>query len=365
LKQDQPDHAIARRAVLKGAGLGLGAGLVSATASQAQPQTQGEPRTISPQANGAQATGVPTAADAPIWSSEYWADKGGTRLNLWRKRVGAPKAGEPPLPVLFLVHGSSNSARTSYDLAVPGKGEYSLMNVFARYGFDVWTMDHDGYGRSGSSGNNSDIASGVADLKAAAPVVAHETGRSKFHVYGTSSGAIRAAAFAQAEPERIDRLVLVAFTYKGTGAPTLKERAKQVDFYRTHNRRRRDRAMIRSIFTRDSLATSYDPAMVDALADEELKFGEEVPTGTYLDMTSNLPLVDPARVIAPVMMIRGDHDGISTLEDLLDFYRQLPNGDRQFVTLPSTAHSVTYASNRHLMWYATRSFLAAPPPAAS
>ena len=93
------------------------------------------------------------------------------RLNLWRKRVGAPKAGEQPLPILFLVHGSSNSTRSTYDLAVPGKGEYSFMNVFARYGFDVWTMDHDGYGHSGSSGNNSDIASGVEDLKAAIPVV--------------------------------------------------------------------------------------------------------------------------------------------------------------------------------------------------
>jgi alpha-beta hydrolase superfamily lysophospholipase len=348
LIQQQPDHAFARRTVLKGAGLGAGAGLVSGMVPKAQAQIAPAP-----------------AADASIWSSEYWADKGGVRLNLWRKRVGAPKVGEPPLPVLFLVHGSSNSARTSYDLAVPGKGEYSLMNVFAGYGYDVWTMDHDGYGRSGSSGNNSDIASGVADLKAAISVVARETGRSKFHVYGTSSGAIRAAAFAQAEPDRIDRLVLVAFTYKGTGAPTLTERAKQVDFYRTHNRRLRDRAMIRSIFTRDSLAASYDPAMADALADEELKFGDQVPTGTYLDMTTNLPLVDPKLVLAPVLMMRGDHDGISTLEDLLDFYRQLPNGDRQFVTLPNTAHSVGYASNRHLMWYATRCFLAAPAPAAS
>ena len=93
------------------------------------------------------------------------------KLNLWRKRVGAPKAGEKPLPILFLVHGSSNSTRSSYDLTVPGKGEYSVMNVMAREGYDVWTMDHDGYGHSGSSGNNSDIASGVEDLKAAMPVI--------------------------------------------------------------------------------------------------------------------------------------------------------------------------------------------------
>jgi alpha-beta hydrolase superfamily lysophospholipase len=350
-----PDHAIARRTLLKGAGLGAGVGLIGGFPSPGQ--------------GGAEtASSAPTDA-APIWSGEYWAKKGEGKvevnLNLWRKRVGAPQAGEPPLPVLFLVHGSSNSARTSFDLAVPGKGEYSLMNVFVGYGYDVWTMDHDGYGHSGSSGNNSDIASSVADLKAAMPVLLRETGRSKFHFYGTSSGAIRAAAFAQAQPDEVDRLVLVAFTYKGTGSPTLRDRAKQVELYRANNRRTRDRAMIRSIFTRDNLASSYDMAVAEAMADEELKFGDQVPTGTYFDMTANLPLVDPTKILAPVAMIRGDHDGIATMEDLFDFYRQLPNGDRLFITLPSTAHSPGFANNRHLLWYATRSFLAAPAPAAS
>ena len=101
-------------------------------------------------------------------------------------------------------------------------------------------MDHDGYGHSGSSGNNSDIASGVVDLKAAMPVLWRETGRSKFNFFGASSGAIRAAAFAQAEPETVERVVLVALTYKGSRAPTLRDRSKQVEFYRTHNRRPRD-----------------------------------------------------------------------------------------------------------------------------
>ena len=225
-----------------------------------------------------------------------------------------PKAGEPSLPLLFLVHGSSNSARSSYDLTVPGKGEYSFMNVFARYGYDVWTMDHDGYGYSGSSGNNSDIASSVEDLKAAIPVVAQETGQSRMHFYGTSSGAIRAAAYAQIEPARVDRLVLVAFTYKGTGAPEIGNRTRQVETYRNNNRRKRDAAMIRSIFTRDGHAASYDPAVPEAIAAMELKFGDQVPTGTYLDMAANLPLVDPKKVLSPVLMIRGIHDGNSTTQ---------------------------------------------------
>ena len=333
-----------RRALLKGAGAALGAGWAAVPTALAQPA----------------AAAAAVTADAPIWSAEYWARKGDIRLNLWRKRVGAPRAGEPPRPVLFMVHGSSNSTRSSYDLNVPGKGEYSMMNVFARLGYEVWTMDHDGYGFSGSSGNNSDIASGVDDLRAALPVVQQETGLARYHFYGTSSGAIRAGAYAQAHPERVDRLVLCAFTHKGTGSPEIGRRAARVDQLRASNRRLRDAAMIRSIFTRDGHAASYDAAVPEAIASFELKFGDQIPTGTYLDMAANLPLVDPSKVKSPVLMLRGEHDGNSTNDDLLDFYRQLPNGDRQFVILPNTAHSAGYSNNRHLLWYATRNFLAAP-----
>ena len=203
----------------------------------------------------AQAEGAAAAGEAEIWSHEYWAQKGNVKLNLWRKRVGAPKAGEKPLPVLFLVHGSSNSTRTSFDLHVPGKGEYSVMNIMARAGYDVWTMDHDGYGHSGSSGNNSDIASGVEDLKAAIPVVMKETGQQKMHFYGPSSGSIRAGAYAMVEPERVDRLVLAAFTYKGSGAAEIQRRRNRIEELRASPRRKRDANMIRSIFTRDGHAS--------------------------------------------------------------------------------------------------------------
>jgi len=346
---NETEPALARRTVLKAAGLGMGAGMLSGLASAAQAQG---------------AASAAPAAGADVWSAEYLTKKGEVNLNIYRKRAGAPVAGEKSRPVLFLVHGSSNSSRTSYDLQVPGKGEYSMMDAFARNGFDVWTMDHEGYGRSSRSAGNSDIKSGVEDLKLAAEVVKRETGQSKTHFFGTSSGAIRAGAYAQAQPERVDRLVLSAFTYKGEGSPTLADRAKQVDYYRTHNTRLRDRAMIHSIFTRDQLASSYDPAVIDVMADEELKFGDQVPTGTYLDMTANLPLVDPLKVKSPVLLIRGDHDGIATVDDLFDFYRQLPNGDRQFVIVPQTAHNPTMGKNRFLFWHAVNAFLTMPPAVA-
>jgi len=232
--------------------------------------------------------------------------------------------------------------------------------VLAREGYDVWTVDHDGYGYSGSSGNSSDIVSSVEDLKAAIPVAVQETGQQKLHFYGTSSGGIRAAAYAQAQPERVGRLMLCAFTYKGNGAAEIGRRRDKIDALRASPRRKRDAAMIRSIFTRDNHPELYDPAMTDALIADEMKFGNEVPSGTYVDMAANLPIVDPKKILSPVLMLRGEFDGNSTNEDLLDFYRQLPNGDRQFVILPQVAHSAGYSKNRHLLWYALKNFIAAP-----
>ncbi|MGN1290119.1 MAG: alpha/beta hydrolase, partial [Bradyrhizobium sp.] len=236
------DHS--RRTIIKGIGVATAAGALGAAPAQA-------------------VMAVP--AEGEIWSNEYWAKKGDIPLWMFRKRIGAPKPGEPARPVVFFVHGSSVTSRV-FDLTVPGKGEYSLLNVFARYGFDCWTMDHENYGKSGRTSGNADIASGVEDLKAAVEVIARETGEGRYHFIGESSGALRAGAFAMAAPERIDRLVFAAFTYKGEGSPTLAKRAEQLAYYRSHNMRKRDRDMIRSIATRDRPGTS-DPAVIEALAD--------------------------------------------------------------------------------------------------
>jgi pimeloyl-ACP methyl ester carboxylesterase len=313
-------------------------------------------------ADGAGPARAAAADRAPeaIWSGEYWAKKGEISLALFRKRARPPRHGEKPLPVLFLVHGSSISGRSSFDLTVPGAGEYSLMNVFARYGYDVWTMDHEGYGRSTVTAGNSDIKSGVADLVAGSEVVARETDLAKFHFLGESSGALRAGAFAMARPDRVDRLVLEAFVWTGEGSPTLAKRGEQLEFFRAHNRRKRDRDMIASIFTRDKPGTS-DPRVAEALADAELKFGDTIPTGTYLDMTANLPLVDPAKVASPVLIVHGEYDGIATVQDLLGFFARLPNPDRQFVILAGAAHAVALGINRAQFWHAVHGFLDMPP----
>jgi pimeloyl-ACP methyl ester carboxylesterase len=320
-------------------------------------------------AAAAAASAVPTAADAQpavatetFWNQRYEAMKGNVKLQLYRRRLKAPVAGERPLPVLILVHGSSMSTMPTFDLTVPGAGEYSMFNVFAKYGYDVWGIDFEGYGRSSVTPGWSDIKSGVADLAAMVPVVERETRqRGGYHMIGESSGALRVAAFAAQYPDRAGRLVFSAYTYTGKDSPTLTERAKNLKFYQENNRRPRPKEMLESIFTRDKAGTS-DPRTAAALVAAELPFGDTVPTGTYLDMTSKLPIIEASAIKSPVLVIRGEHDGIATEADLLDFYNKLPNADRQFVTLPGMAHTLVLGTNRELFWYASHSFLGMPKP---
>jgi pimeloyl-ACP methyl ester carboxylesterase len=295
-----------------------------------------------------------------IVAEEHWAKRGDIDLCLWRKYSPAAQATYPGRPVLVFVHGSSFSARTTYDLSVPGHGEYSSMNIFARCGFDVWTMDHEGYGRSSHTDGFSYVADGVADLEAAAPVIAAATSHDSFCFFGSSSGALRAGGFANVAPERVARLGLSALVWTGEGSPTLTERAKRMDEWRASNRRIVDEAAYERIFSRDVVGLTI-PELPKAVAAAEMaNGGGSVPNGTYIDMCVNLPLVDPTKIACPVMIFRGDHDGVATDEDVLAFYAALPLKEKRLIQVTGQAHNTALGINRHRFWTILHEFLTDP-----
>jgi esterase/lipase len=77
-------------------------------------------------------------------------------------------------------------------------------------------------------------------------------------------------------------------------------------------------------------------------------------------MCINLPVVDPTKITCPVLLIRAEHDGITTDEDNAAFFASLAAKDKQLIVMSGQAHNVTYGINRHRFWYALRTFLEFP-----
>ena len=299
------------------------------------------------------------ASHAAIAGEEHWTRKGDIRLFLWEKYKGSPagKAG-----TILFVHGSSMASQPTFDLRVPGRSDASAMDWFAERGFDCWCVDMEGYGRSDKHRDiNSDIATGADDLAAASDYILKKRDCGPLLVYGISSGALRAALFAERHPERVKRLALDAFVWTGEGSPTLADRRKRLPDYQAKNRRPLDRALIRSIFTRDHPGTA-DDEVVEAFADQILALDQDLPTGTYVDMCSKLPLVDPAKITMPTILMRGEYDGIAGFEDLIAFFTRLPNADKQFAMMPGISHASFQQKNYRLVYHILYSFFSQPEP---
>ncbi|HEU4368418.1 MAG TPA: alpha/beta fold hydrolase [Methylomirabilota bacterium] len=298
-------------------------------------------------------------AEPIITGREHWTHKGPSKLFLWEKAAGASPG---PLGTLLFVHGSSMASTPTFDLQVPGRSDSSAMDHFARLGYDTWCVDLEGYGRSAKNRPvNFDIATGADDLEAATDYIGRTRGVASFLVYGVSSGALRAALFAQRHPARVARLALDAFVWTGRGSPTLAERTKRLPEFRAKNRRPIDRAFVRSIFERDHPGTADDD-VVEAFASAILALDDSVPTGTYVDMCANLPVVDPARITAPTIVMRGQYDGIASVEDLLDFFARLPNPDKQFAVMPGIAHASFHQKNFRIPYHILHAFFSQPAP---
>jgi len=292
--------------------------------------------------------------------TEHWTEKeGGVKLFLWNKHAGDPSGAAGR--ILF-VHGSSMASQPTFDLHVPGRPDSSVMEFFAARGYDTWCLDMEGYGRSTKDrDNNAPISYGADDCFAAATYIQNLRGKQPLLVYGISSGALRAALFAQHHPGMVARLALDAMVWTGEGSPTLAERRKRLPEFRAKNRRPIDRKFVRSIFERDHPGTA-DDAVIEAFADAILALDDSVPTGTYVDMCANLPVCDPEKITVPTLIMRGEYDGIADLQDLMQFFAKLPNPDKQLAVMPGVAHASFHQKNYAICYHILASFFAQPAP---
>ncbi len=298
------------------------------------------------------------SAGVTVAGKEHWTRKGDVKLFLWEK----PAATREKKGTVLFVHGSSMGSQATFDLQVPGRADSSAMDCFAARGFDTWCVDMEGYGRSDMKRPiNCDIANGADDLLAATDYITRASGVKSFLTYGISSGALRAALFAQRHPDRVKRLALDAFVWTGEGSPTLEQRRKRLPEFAGKNRRPIDRAFVHGIFNRDHPGCAEE-RVIEAFADAILALEDSVPTGTYIDMCTRLPVVDPEKILVPTLIMRGQFDGIAGFGDLVEFFKRLPNPDKQFAVMPGISHASFMQKNYMMVYHILHAFFTQPEP---
>ena len=295
-----------------------------------------------------------------IKGEEHWTSKdGGVKLFLFAKCLGDPAKTRG---TILFVHGSSMAGQPTFDLQVPGRPDSSAMDHFAKLGYDCWLVDMEGYGRSTKDrDNNAPIAMGADDCYAAALYIRKLRGPRPLLVYGISSGALRAAMFAERHPELVARVALDAMVWTGEGSPTLEQRRKRLPEFIGKSRRPMDKAFIHSVFDRDHPDTA-ERHVIEAFAEAVVALDDSVPTGTYVDMCSRLPVVDPEKITVPTLIMRGEHDGIASMDDLLKFFARLATTDKQFTVMPGISHASFQQKNYMMVYHILASFFSQPAP---
>jgi pimeloyl-ACP methyl ester carboxylesterase len=287
---------------------------------------------------------------------EHWTTVEGQKLFLWQKA----RTGEPARGTILFVHGSSMASTPGFDLQAPGY--VSAMDFFAAQGFDCWCCDHRGYGRSYKGPEFlATIAQGADDLAAASQYIMGESDTGPLYVYGISSGALRAALFAERHPDRVKRLALDALVWTGEGSPTLEQRRRKLPQWKASTRRPIDRDFLDSIKRRDGVYTA-NPALAEPYAQAVLALDDTIPNGTYIDMCENLPVNDPAKITVPTLIMRGQYDGIAGFADIIAFFSRLPNADKEFAVMPDIAHGSFTQMNDMRAYHILLSFFTRPEP---
>ena len=79
-------------------------------------------------------------------------------------------------------------------------------------------------------------------------------------------------------------------------------------------------------------------------------------------MCSKLPVVDPARITVPTVVLRGQFDGIAGIDDLIEFFKRLPSPDKQFTVLNGISHASFQQKNYKMVYQILHAWFTQPVP---
>lgn len=296
---------------------------------------------------------TPSAAQEAI-GVEHWVEHAGIRLYIWEKYVESPSG----KPVVVLAHGSATAGKESFDLQVPGKPSYSLMDFLAREGFDVFALDTRGFGRSTHPDTHMTTKEASEDLNAVVDYVLKLRGVQKVNLLGWSWGTQYGGMFVMAHPEKVAKYV--SYAQMHVNSPDIAKRRPRIEAFRKNPYISIPEAGWKPRFYSMTPAEANDPEVVDAYAKAAAQVEVKTAMGPQLDMVTIMPMINPRLMPVPTMIIHGEYDDVADLDGLLPFFQQLPNPYKRYVVIPNAGHMMHLQKGHQVFQHEVASFFKAP-----
>ncbi|MGP4014837.1 alpha/beta hydrolase [Saccharopolyspora sp. 5N708] len=295
---------------------------------------------------------------------------------------------------IVLVHGATYPTETAFNLRYQ---DYSYTDFLAQQGFDVYTMDMEGYGPSSRPWPMEDPCNlSASDQQLVGPVttqpcgdpsyaqvlstnqaewsaldsvvdwVRARDGVAKVNLVGWSMGGMRTGGYASSHPDKVNRLVLFAPAYSPTspdGPP-----AEQPD------------GAPYTVSNHDQFLTRWNaevdltqcPGQVDPGAQEQMwqqNLAADPVAATWGEgflrrpMSVNTGWNQPAaaRVGAPTLLIAGDLDRTVPPESVYQLYSDLGSREKLYLQVHCGSHFMLAESQYRMLQQVTADWLEQQP----
>ena len=284
---------------------------------------------------------------------------------------------------LLFVHGATYPAETSFDLPIEG---VSMMDLFARNGFDVYLVDVRAYGRSTRPAEMyqpADADKPIAtsedvgrDLGAAVDYILKLRGISKLDLMGWSWGTSIAGNYASRHNDKINRLVLYAplWTFQPSveaptdPLPTYRQVAKdeaKARWYKGVPQDKQGALVPPGVFDQwweatlasDPIGSKMDPPVVRA--------ANGVRAEIFNFWRAGKPLYDPGKITVPTLIIHAEWDADLPSSMAQAYFAKLTAAPyKRFVELGEGTHTVMLEKNRMQFFHEILGFLSETDPLA-
>jgi len=289
--------------------------------------------------------------------------------------------------VVLFVHGAGTPAEVAFD--VP-HGDYSWMAFLAKNGFDVFSMDTEGYGRSSRPAPMNDPCNLAAEQqKQFIPALIKEPCAAKYpgqlttigsdwndidgvvdHIrklrnvqkvslVAWSLGGPRAGGYAAQHPDKVNRLVLLAPAYGRGGSATPPTLPNPGTVFNTQSRSEFDANWDRQV----GCDAQFEPAVRDVVWKEMIasdpvgaKWGTGVrraPSTTTWGFNQSMI----GGLKAPTLMIAGAHDKQVAPDRVKIAYDDLGATDKVLIDLGCSSHNAMWERNHLIMFNASLEWL--------